>query len=88
MMTVTSDLTRCFSVLSFTKKFNEALMAVWFVILFLESSLVQLLEAERAHKVFLVKLLAHGADATTCNWFLTSSAQRSTLAMVVRLTIG
>lgn len=41
-------------------------MAVGFVALLLECALVELLEAEGAHKVLGVELAEHGGDATTC----------------------
>jgi hypothetical protein len=41
-------------------------MTIWFIILFLESPLVQLLEAESADKMFRMELAKHGCDTATC----------------------
>ena len=51
----------------FVKELHVAAVAVGFSPLLLESSLVELLQAERAHEVLLVKLLPHRADAPACD---------------------
>ena len=45
------------------EELHKARVAVWLVVLLLERSLVELLEAERAHEVFRVELLEHGRHA-------------------------
>lgn len=48
-----------------SEKLLEAAVAVWFVVLFLESTLVQLLQAKRAHEVLRVEFAEHGRYAAT-----------------------
>lgn len=43
----------------------KAAMAVWFVVLFLEGTLVQLLQTKRAHKVLGMEFAEHGRYAAT-----------------------
>ena len=62
-------------------------MTVWSIVLLLKSALVQLLEAESAHKVFWVELLVHGRDAASGDWFLATRAQRASLQVVVSLAV-
>ena len=52
-------------VLGHTKKFDEAGVAVGFIVLLFERSFVELLQAERADEVLRVKLLVHRRDAAT-----------------------
>lgn len=73
---------------SLAEEFNKAALAVGLVILLLERAFVQLLEAESAHKVFWVKLLAHSRDAAAGDGFLAARAQRAAPLMVVRLAVG
>lgn len=63
-------------------------MAVGLVILLLEGAFVKLLEAESAHKVLRVELLAHGCDAAAGDGLLAARAQRAAPLVVVRLTVG
>lgn len=70
-----------------TEKFNEAAVAVGFVILLFEGSLVELLQAKGAHKVLWVKLFAHGCDAAAGDGLLAAGAQRTPPLVVVRLTV-
>ena len=63
-------------------------MAVRLVVLLLESSLVELLQAEGAYKVFRVELLEHGCDAAAGDWLVTAGAQRAAPGVVVRLAVG
>lgn len=58
-----------------TEEFNKAALAVRLFILLLERAFVQLLEAESAHKVFWVKLLAHSRDAAAGDGLLAARAQ-------------
>jgi len=62
-------------------------MTVWSIVLLLKSALVQLLEAESAHKVFGVELLVHGRDAASGDRFLAARAQRASLQVVVSLAV-
>lgn len=62
-------------------------MAVWLVLLLLEGSLVQLLEAEGADKVFRVEFLKHGRNAAPGDRLGAAGAQRSALGVVVSLTV-
>lgn len=43
----------------------EAAMAVWFVVLLLEGTLVQLLQAKRAHEVLGMEFAEHSCYAAT-----------------------
>lgn len=45
----------------------EASMAIGFVVLLLERSLVQLLQTESAHKMFGMEFLKHGRYAAACD---------------------
>lgn len=72
---------------SLTEEFNEAALAVGLVILLLEGAFVELLEAESAHKVLWVELLAHGSDAAAGDGLLAAGAQRAAPLVVVRLTV-
>lgn len=63
-------------------------MAVGLVVLLFEGALVELLEAESAHKVLWVELLAHGGDAAASDRFLAAGAQRAAPLVVVRLAVG
>lgn len=62
-------------------------MAVGLVILLLEGAFVELLEAESAHKVLWVELLAHGCDAAAGDGLLAARAQRAAPLVVVRLAV-
>lgn len=70
-----------------TKKLVEASMAVRFVVLFLEGTLVQLLQAERTDKMFWVVFPKHGCDASTSNRLAAACTQGSPLGMVVGLAV-
>lgn len=58
-----------------TEQLVEAAVAIGLVVLLLEGALVQLLQAEGAHKVFRVELAEHGRNATTGDGFRATSAQ-------------
>lgn len=62
-------------------------MAVGLVILLFEGALIKLLEAEGAHKVLRVELLAHGCDAAAGDGLLAAGAQRATPLVVVGLAV-
>lgn len=66
-----------------TEEFNKAALAVGLVILLLEGAFVKLLEAESAHKVLWVELLAHGCDAAAGDGLLAARAQRAAPLVVV-----
>lgn len=72
---------------SLTEEFDEAALAVRLVVLLLEGAFVELLEAERAHKVLRVELLAHGCDAAASDGLLAAGAQRAAPLVVVRLAV-
>lgn len=63
-------------------------MTVWLVILFLEGTLVELLEAECAHKVLRVKFTMHSSNASASDGLLTAVAQSAAAGMIVHLTVG
>ena len=50
-------------------------MAVRLLSLLLEGSLIKLLETEGTNKMFRMKLLAHGRDASSGDGFLASGAK-------------
>lgn len=62
-------------------------MAVRFVILFLECSLVKLFKAESTDEMFGVEFLVHSGYTASCDRFLTTGAQRSSLKVVVGLAV-
>lgn len=62
-------------------------MAIWLVVLLLECSLVQLFQAEGADEVFGMKFTEHGCNATTSNGLVTASTKRTSLGMIMGLTI-
>lgn len=70
------------------EELNEADLAVGLLVLLLEGAFVQLLEAEGAHKVFGVELLAHGRDAASRDGLLAAGAQGAAPLVVVRLAVG
>lgn len=70
-----------------TEEFNKAALAVGLVVLLLEGAFVELLEAESAHKVLGVELLAHGRDAAAGDGLLAAGAQRAAPLVVVRLAV-
>lgn len=72
---------------SLTEEFNKAALAVGLVVLLLEGAFVELLEAESAHEMLWVKLLAHGCDAAAGDGLLAAGAQRAAPLVVVRLTV-
>lgn len=63
-------------------------MAVGLVVLLLEGALVQLLQAEGAHKVLRVELAEHGGNAAAGDGLGAAGAQRAPLGVVVRLAVG
>lgn len=70
-----------------TEQFDEAAVAVRFVVLFFKGSFVELLQTEGTHKVLGVKLFGHGCDAASCDWFLTAGAERASTFMVMHFTV-
>lgn len=62
-------------------------MAVRLVVLLLEGSFVELLQAEGAHKVLRVELLGHGSDAAARDRLLAAGAQRAAALVVVHLAV-
>lgn len=42
-------------------------MAIWFVVLFLKRTLIQLFKAESADKMLRMKFLEHGGNTSSCN---------------------
>lgn len=69
------------------EELDEAALAVGFVVLLFEGSLIQLLQAEGTDEMLGVKLLAHGCDAATGDGFLTAGTQRSTAGVIMHLTV-
>lgn len=63
-------------------------MTVGLVILLLESATVKSLQTIRASEVLRVELFVHGCDAATSDWLVTRGTQRSTLGVIVCLTVG
>lgn len=63
-------------------------MAVGLIVLLLERSFVELLQAEGADEVLGVELLAHGGDAAACDWLLAARAERAAPLVVVDLAVG
>lgn len=55
------------------KELLEAWMAIWLIVLLLESAFVQLLQAECAHKMLGVEFPEHGGDAATGDWLRAAS---------------
>lgn len=74
--------------MALTEEFEEAVLTVGLVVLFLEGSFVELLEAEGTDKVFRVKFLAHCSDAASGDGLLAARAQRATAFVVMHLTVG
>lgn len=70
-----------------TENFLKTTVAVWLVILFFKCALVKLLKTESTDKVLRVKLPKHGRNATSCNRFRTTSAQRAAFCMVMCFAI-
>lgn len=70
------------------EELQEAALAVGLVVLLLEGALVELLEAEGAHKMLGVELLGHGGDAAARDGLLAARAQRAAPLVVVHLTVG
>ena len=64
-----------------------ASVAVGFVAVLLEGSLVELLEAKRADKVFGVKLAEHGGDAAAGDGLAAARARRPTHLVVVQFAV-
>lgn len=65
----------------------EAAVTVWLVVLLLERALVQLLQAEGAHKVLRMELLEHGRNAASGDRFRAASAQGTAFGVIMRLTV-
>lgn len=63
-------------------------MTVWFIVLLLECTLVQLLQAEGAHEMLRMEFLKHGRDAASGDGLRAAGAQRSPLCVIMRLAVG
>jgi hypothetical protein len=63
-------------------------MTVRLLSLLLESSLIELLQAEGADEMFRVELPEHGGDAATGNRFVAAGAQRAAESVEVGLAVG
>lgn len=72
---------------SLTEEFDKTAMAVGLVVLLFEGALVELLQAEGAHKVLWVELLAHGCDAAAGDGLLAATAKRASALVIVRLAV-
>lgn len=70
-----------------TEELDEAAVAIGLVVLLLEGAFVELLEAESAHKVLRVELLAHGCNAAARDGLLAARAQRAAPLVIVRLAV-
>lgn len=70
-----------------TEQLDEAAVAVRLVVLLLEGSFVELLQAEGAHKVLRVELLGHGGDAAARDRLLAAGAKRAAALVVVHLAV-
>lgn len=68
-----------------TEQFDEAGVAIRFVLLLLEAAFAQRLQAEVAHKVVGMKLGPHGGDAAAQNGLLAGLAHAAAGLVVVRL---
>lgn len=80
--------TDALSVHVLAEELDEALVTVGLVVVILERSLVELLQAERANEMLLMKFLAHRANASTGDGFLASSAEGASLGVIVCLAVG
>lgn len=70
---------------SSAKEFDEAGVAVGFVLLLLEAAFAQRFEAEVTHKVVGVKFGPHGSDTTAQDWLLAGLADTATRLVVMSL---
>lgn len=70
-----------------TEQLVEAWVTVWLVVLLFKRALVELLQTERAHKVFWMELAEHGRDASSGNRLVASGAQRAAFRVIVGLAI-
>lgn len=73
--------------ISLTKQFFKASVAVRFIVLFLEGTFIKLLHAIRTNKVFRMELLVHGCDASACDGLVASRTEGTSDSMVVNLTV-
>ena len=69
-----------------SKQFVKARVTVRLFLVFLESALVQLLQAERAGKVLGMILLRHGRDASSRNRCAAACAQSSSFIVIMGFT--
>lgn len=76
------------SIVPLTEELEEAVLAVGLVVLLLEGSFVELLEAEGTDKVFWVEFLAHSSDAASCDGLLAAGAERAAALVVMHLAVG
>lgn len=72
---------------SLVKQFDEATLAVGFVVLLFERAFVELFQAEGADEVLRVELLGHGRDAAARDGLLTAGAERAAALVVVHLAV-
>lgn len=70
-----------------SEQFVEAAVTVGLVAGLLERALVQLLQAERAHKVLRMEFTEHGGDAAAGYRFGTAGAQRAAFGVIMRLAV-
>lgn len=85
--TITHNHTHTQRVEILAEEFDEAALAVGFVVLLFEGSLVQLLQAEGADEMLGMELLAHGWDAAARDGFLTAGTQRPPAGVIMNLTV-
>jgi len=62
-------------------------MAIRFVVLFFERSLVELFQAKSAHEMLRVEFLEHGGYTTAGDRFMASGAQRPTFGVIMRFAV-
>lgn len=70
------------------EEFHKTGVTIRLVVLFLECSFVELLQAEGTNEMFRVELLAHGSDTPAGDGLLTAGTQRAALGVVVGLAVG
>lgn len=71
---------------SLTKEFDEAGVAVWFVLLLFEAALAQGLQAEVTHQVVGVEFSPHGGDTAAQDGLLAGLTHAAAGLMVMGLT--
>lgn len=71
-----------------SKQSVKALVAIRFLPLLLEGTLIQLLQAEAADKMLWMEFAEHGSDTAARDCLMTASAKTATKCMVVLFTVG